>query len=117
MWEDKQNVQGGRWLLQTPKVSRDRNLDSYWLELLLLLVGEGFGEDSDDVCGAVVQVRNKGDKLAIWTRDFQNKDSVVRIGKIFKAALRLPADALIGYQAHRDTSTKTSSTSKNLYTV
>ena len=34
------------------------SLDGYWLELLLLLIGEGFEEPfADDVCGAVVQLR------------------------------------------------------------
>lgn len=34
------------------------SLDGYWLETLLLLIGEGFEEPfADDVCGAVVQLR------------------------------------------------------------
>lgn len=117
MWEDKQNVQGGRWLLQTAKNSRDKLLDTYWLETLLLLVGERFAEDADEVCGAVVQIRNRGDKLAIWTRDFTKKESVLRIGRIFKAALNLPADVVIGYQSHRENASKTSSNCKNIYTL
>ena len=44
---------------------------------LMLLIGEGFADSSDQVCGAVVQVRNRGDKLAIWTAD-QNRESDVR---------------------------------------
>ena len=117
MWEDKQNVQGGRWLVQLSKNHREKSLDTYWLETLLLLVGEACGDDSDDVCGAVVQIRQRGDKLAIWTRDFTKKESVMRIGHMFKASLRLPDDVQLGYQSHRDTATKTSSTSKNLYTI
>ena len=47
---------------------------------LLCLIGEGFGEDSDYVNGGVVQVRNKGDKAAIWTSDYKNKTSIMNIG-------------------------------------
>ena len=117
MWEDKQNVQGGRWLLQTNKAVRDKFLDSFWLEILLLLVGEGFGDDSDDVCGAVVQLRGKGDKLAIWTRDCTKKESILRIGRIMRSTLNMPSDFSIGYQSHRETSMRTGSVSKNMYTL
>ena len=33
----------------------------------MCLVGEVFEESSDEVCGAFVQIRSKGDKIAIWT--------------------------------------------------
>lgn len=47
---------------------------------LLCLIGEAFDEQSDDICGAVVNIRNKGDKLGIWTRDFNRQDSILKIG-------------------------------------
>ncbi|KAG2466846.1 TSN5 protein, partial [Polypterus senegalus] len=39
-----------------------------------------FDDYSDDVCGAVVNIRTKGDKIAIWTKDYENKDAVTHIG-------------------------------------
>lgn len=47
---------------------------------LLCLVGESFDEASEDVCGAVVNVRPKGDKIAIWTSTCQNRDAIMTIG-------------------------------------
>lgn len=47
---------------------------------LLCLVGEAFDDYSDDVCGAVVNVRAKGDKIAIWTANYENRDAVTHIG-------------------------------------
>lgn len=47
---------------------------------LLCLVGEAFDDYSDDVCGAVVNVRGKGDKIAIWTANYENRDAVTHIG-------------------------------------
>lgn len=113
MWEDKANIKGGRWLLQTTKMQRGEHLDSYWLEVLLLLIGEAFGEDSDYICGAVVQIRNKGDKLAIWTRD-TNRDVVGRIGAKFRQVLQLPPSITVSFHAHQDTMSKAGSASKGL---
>lgn len=47
---------------------------------LLCLVGEAFDDYSDDVCGAVVNIRTKGDKIAVWTSDDGNREAVTHIG-------------------------------------
>lgn len=47
---------------------------------LLCLIGEAFDDYSDDVCGAVVNIRTKGDKIAVWTTDYENRDAVTHIG-------------------------------------
>ncbi|KAM6922767.1 eukaryotic translation initiation factor 4E family member 1c isoform 1-T1 [Lycodopsis pacificus] len=84
---------------------------------LLCLVGESFDEASEDVCGAVVNVRPKGDKIAIWTSQCQNRDAIMTIGQNYKERLSIPLKALIGYQSHDDTSSKSGSTTKNMYSV
>ena len=47
---------------------------------LLCLIGEAFGDHSDQVNGAVVQIRNKGDKLAIWTSNASDQEATLTIG-------------------------------------
>ena len=47
---------------------------------LMCLIGEGFDLSSDEVCGAVVQNRSKGDKIAIWTGDSTRSDDIMHIG-------------------------------------
>ncbi|XP_073775665.1 eukaryotic translation initiation factor 4E family member 1c isoform X2 [Danio rerio] len=84
---------------------------------LLCLIGESFDEASEDVCGAVVNVRPKGDKIAIWTGNCQNRDAIMTIGQQYKERLSLPSKTLIGYQSHDDTSSKSGSTTKNMYSV
>lgn len=126
---------------------------------LLCLVGESFDEASEDVCGAVVNVRPKGDKIAIWTSNCQNRDAIMTIGyvckvtlltgkevmessspldgdiklsigftqystpifsfhrQLYKDRLNIPIKAMIGYQSHDDTSSKSGSTTKNMYSV
>lgn len=107
MWEDERNRRGGRWLITLSKQQRKSDLDHFWLETvssgllflrikkktfvnlnlrnsvllqLLCLVGEAFDDFSDDVCGAVINVRAKGDKIAIWTTNYENKEAVTHVG-------------------------------------
>ncbi|XP_011491496.1 eukaryotic translation initiation factor 4E isoform X2 [Oryzias latipes] len=84
---------------------------------LLCLVGESFDDASEEVCGAVVNVRHKGDKISIWTGNCQNKEAIMTIGQLYKERLNLPMKAIIGYQSHDDTSSKSGSTTKNMYSV
>uniref|UniRef100_A0A2K5C0Z7 Uncharacterized protein n=1 Tax=Aotus nancymaae TaxID=37293 RepID=A0A2K5C0Z7_AOTNA len=86
MWEDEKNKQGGRYLITLNKQQRQSDLDCFWLETLLCLIGDY----SDDVCGAVVNVRAKGDKMD-------------------------PPKIVIGYQSHADIASKSSSTAKNRF--
>lgn len=92
MWEDPANVEGGRWLVQVPilypssspplpspfpspsgrrrglQVERQRRnevLDQYWLELIMAMIGEQFEDLGEEICGAVVNIRNKGDKVSL----------------------------------------------------
>nr|XP_061794182.1 eukaryotic translation initiation factor 4E-like isoform X1 [Nerophis lumbriciformis] len=117
MWEDTRNKLGGRWLMTLNRVQRHNDLDRYWMETLLCLVGESFDEASDDVCGAVVNVRHKADKIAIWTSNCQNRDAIMTIGQTYKDILSIPSKAMLGYQSHDDTSSKSGSTTKNMYSV
>ncbi|XP_019901221.1 eukaryotic translation initiation factor 4E-1A isoform X2 [Esox lucius] len=117
MWEDERNKRGGRWLITLSKQQRRADLDRFWLETLLCLVGEAFDDHSDDVCGAVVNIRTKGDKLAIWTTDYDNKEAITHIGRGWKERLGVAPKLLIGYQSHADTATKSGSTTKNKFVV
>lgn len=61
MWEDEANIKGGRWLVTVSK-SAKAELDQIWLDILLLMVGQNF-EYSDEICGAVINIRNKSNKI------------------------------------------------------
>lgn len=64
IWEDEVNRKGGKWVVRMKKGVADR----YWEDLLLSLVGDQFGDANEDVCGAVLSMRNGEDILSIWTR-------------------------------------------------
>jgi len=120
MWEDPKNRQGGRWLISLDRADKARRgvqLDGYWLDVMLLMIGEGFGESGDTVCGAVVNIRNKGDKIAIWTGDAKRAEEVCKIGQRLKDVLQMNPKLTIGYQAHSDTMNKSGSIAKNRYVV
>ncbi|CAG0893096.1 unnamed protein product [Darwinula stevensoni] len=80
MWEDDRNKKGGRWLLNLNKSQRFADLDNLWLEVLLCLIGEAFEDESEEMCGAVVNIRNKGDKIGVWTATSEKPESVMKIG-------------------------------------
>lgn len=115
-WEDLQNREGGRWLLTTDKKKRAQDLDRIWLETLLCLIGEAFDEASEDVCGAWVQIRQKADKVSIWTTDSAKKNRVMEIGKKFQNRIKLAPNSLF-YQKHTDTASKTGSSKSAMYSI
>jgi len=112
-WEDAKNRDGGRWLLTTDKKKRAADLDRIWLETLLCLIGEAFDDASEDICGAWVQIRQKNDKVAIWTGDASNKERVMSIGRKFQNRLNIAPDSLF-YQKHTDSANKQGSVSKGM---
>uniref|UniRef100_A0A182R162 eIF-4F 25 kDa subunit n=1 Tax=Anopheles farauti TaxID=69004 RepID=A0A182R162_9DIPT len=110
MWEDEANKSGGRWTVNVTK-----NLsDKYWLDTVLCLIGEAF-EHSDQICGAIVNVRPRNDKISIWTTNSQNRDAVMDIGRTYKERLGLRSQ--IFFQNHKDTMIKSGSTTKSTYSV
>ena len=42
-WEDKANVQGGRWMIYFDKNQRRGMLDDRWMEALLMVLGDHLG--------------------------------------------------------------------------
>jgi len=101
-WEDKRNAPGGRWMINVDKRQRADCLDTYWLEILFFLIGEHADEHAHQVNGAVVNVRAKGDKLAVWLADAGQPDGILRIGKMIKERLGIDPDQTIGFNIHNE---------------
>ncbi len=51
---------------------------------LLCLIGEAFDDVSEYVCGAVVNIRHKGDKLGLWTGDAEKPEATMKIGCVLQ---------------------------------
>ena len=64
---------------------------------LLACIGEQFTE-GDEICGVVVNMRAKQDKICLWTKSAANEAAQVNVGKQFKSFLEY--DQKIGFLSH-----------------
>ncbi|KAL7925501.1 translation initiation factor eIF 4e-like domain-containing protein [Trichoderma austrokoningii] len=94
IWEDEVNRKGGKWVVRLKKGVADR----YWEDLLLSLVGDQFGDAGEDVCGAVLSMRNGEDILSIWTRTDGGR--VLKIRETMKQVLNFPANTRLEFKSH-----------------
>ncbi|CAN8290825.1 unnamed protein product [Cochlearia groenlandica] len=108
-WEDPVCVNGGKWTMMFPKAK----LESNWLNTLLALVGEQF-EQGDEICGAVLNFRTRGDKVSIWTKNAANEEAQLSIGKQWKELLGY--NETMGFIVHEDAKTLDRD-AKHRYTV
>jgi translation initiation factor 4E len=99
-WEDPSCEGGGKWGVALPKGAAAA-LDAHWLHAALACVGEQF-PDGDEVCGVVVNVRPKQNRIALWTRTASNEAAQVSIGRQLKETFGLPESAKIGFLSHAD---------------
>uniref|UniRef100_A0A914CED3 EIF-4F 25 kDa subunit n=1 Tax=Acrobeloides nanus TaxID=290746 RepID=A0A914CED3_9BILA len=115
MWEVPLNREGGRLVIVLERKNSDL-LDVMWLDLLLALIGEQFGKDTESICGAVCNIRNKGSKISLWTTNSSDDDTNKRIGEVMKAQIVMPRCTpgskpfvQIRYEDHKAVQQKTSS--------
>ncbi|KAG2537638.1 hypothetical protein PVAP13_9NG307300 [Panicum virgatum] len=80
-WYDIQSKPkpGAAWGTSLKKAT----FETMWLETLMALIGEQFDE-TEDICGIVASARQRGDKLALWTKTASNEAVQVNIGKKWK---------------------------------
>lgn len=76
IWEDEENRRGGKWIVRLKKGVADR----YWENLMLALIGDQFGEAGEEICGAVLSVRNGEDIISIWCAN--NEGKVLKIRQV-----------------------------------
>ncbi|OIW14042.1 hypothetical protein TanjilG_11387 [Lupinus angustifolius] len=94
-WEDPICANGGKWSVS---FSRGKS-DISWLYTLLAMIGEQF-DHGDEICGAVVNVRGKQDKISIWTKNASNEAAQMSIGKQWKEFLDY--NESLGFIFHED---------------
>ncbi|CAI9118075.1 OLC1v1019592C3 [Oldenlandia corymbosa var. corymbosa] len=70
-WEDPECAGGGKWTITSNSNKKD-GLEKMWLETLMALIGEQFDE-ADEICGVVASVRQRQDKLSLWTKTAANE--------------------------------------------
>ncbi|XP_034118728.1 eukaryotic translation initiation factor 4E1 [Drosophila albomicans] len=114
MWEDEANVKGGRWVITLNKTNKN-DLDNFWLDTMLVLIGESC-DYSAELCGAVVNIRKKNNKISIWTANGNNEEAALEIGGKLRDGLRMESAYVLQYQLHEDTMSQQGSLIKTIYT-
>ncbi|XP_001983586.2 eukaryotic translation initiation factor 4E1 [Drosophila grimshawi] len=112
MWEDVKNRKGGRWIFFLNRESKEL-VDNMWHDLLLCTLGESF-EYPFQICGVVVNVRNKAAKISLWTKDSLNQHAILAIGRKIKEVLQL-CEGQLQYQVHSDAMIHTGPNCNALY--
>jgi translation initiation factor 4E len=105
---------GGKWTAMLAK-GNNQLLDANWLHSVLACIGEQF-PDGDEVCGVVVNVRPKNNRISVWTRTASNEAAQVAIGKQLKEIFGMPETARLGFLAHSDAK-RDDRKAKDRYTV
>ncbi|XP_010272662.1 PREDICTED: eukaryotic translation initiation factor 4E-1-like [Nelumbo nucifera] len=108
-WEDPVCANGGKWTISSPR----GRADTWWLYTLLTMIGEQF-EHGEEICGAVINVRGKQEKISLWTKNASNETAQVSIGKQWKEFLDY--NDSIGFIFHDDAK-KFDRLAKNRYSV
>ncbi|KAI9178963.1 hypothetical protein H9P43_005625 [Blastocladiella emersonii ATCC 22665] len=95
MWEDKENIHGGKWMIRLRKGLSQR----FWEDLILGVIGEQF---TDPINGIVLSIRGSEDILSVWTAHAGDGAEVLRIRDAIKALLQLPETAVLEYKQHNE---------------
>ncbi|ORZ20600.1 translation initiation factor eIF 4e-like domain-containing protein [Absidia repens] len=95
MWEDAANIQGGKWIVRVKKGLASR----YWENLVLAIIGDQF-DVQDEICGAVLSIRNSEDIISIWNKTSSNGRINLKIRDTVKKVLNLPQDTTMEYKSH-----------------
>ena len=69
------------------------------------------------VNGAVVNVRQRTDKIAVWLADASHHESILRIGKMLKQRLGLDPNITIGFNVHHEEKNKPAAVIKQKFYV
>ena len=114
MWEDPMNRAGGRWTIAQNKELRYNRLGEQWKEIMMFLIGEFYEREAELINGAVVSVRNKGDRISVWLKNNRPVDLVRNVGELFKRGVNGP-DGAFSYEAHDENMYRKSSTVRTMF--
>ncbi|TIB87599.1 translation initiation factor eIF4e [Wallemia mellicola] len=65
VWEDPENIKGGKWILRLKKGI----VDQLWEDLVLAIIGGSIAGGTDDICGAVVSIRAAEDIISFLNHE------------------------------------------------
>lgn len=100
-WEDAKNRKGGKWVVTIEKQHmKEVNVQTIWEEALLSLVGCQY-EDTEDINGIVLSLRERFYRFSLWVRKEETaKELIKRIGTTFRSVCKIPLSIQVVYQLH-----------------
>jgi len=97
IWEHERNINGGKWVITRATDSSVENNIKDWLSLVLSMIAGGLGSE-EDICGAVLSIRNWGISITVWNRDSTNMEQIREVSDKLRILLNLDR---IYYQPHQ----------------
>mmetsp|Transcript_26714 Transcript_26714/g.63122 ORF Transcript_26714/g.63122 Transcript_26714/m.63122 type:complete len:190 (-) Transcript_26714:1724-2293(-) len=87
-WEDFQNQDGGKWILELPKLEFSK-LEKIWKKSILLVVGTELNKkESELINGIVISARKEHHRISIWTKYSSYKELQLSIGEKWKKIIQ-----------------------------
>ncbi|XP_018009581.1 eukaryotic translation initiation factor 4E isoform X2 [Hyalella azteca] len=100
-WDGSGNAGGGRWTLKTSWHQRFTHLDNYWLELIMMMVGEDEEECvNNNITGAIITRRMKQDLVSLWCAPTKKFEVTLKVGKVMKRCMGIPSSTTIEFRMH-----------------
>ncbi|OZJ05458.1 hypothetical protein BZG36_01644 [Bifiguratus adelaidae] len=104
-WEDPENTNGGKWVIQFPRGKTGEEINNIWLYTVLACIGEAFPYE-DEICGAVVSVRKIFYRISLWTKTCDDREKCEAVGRQLKQALGIPPHLNLEFTPHSDAAVK-----------
>ena len=96
MWEDNNNIGGGRFILKVKKQYGNK----FWEDLILAFIGEQF-DANEMICGLNASVKDKEVILSMWVKKMEENDEKKEIlKKSLRKVLGLSEKVDIEYREH-----------------
>jgi translation initiation factor 4E len=84
LWEDKVNLEGGKWVLRLKKGMASR----CWESVLLALIGDHF-HLGEEICGLYVSTKYAEDVISVWNKNASDRQTTLRIRDVLKKILQV----------------------------
>jgi len=86
-WEDKNNFEGGKWILVLQKQNLNK-ADKIWFLTLSSVLGGSFKNNlKRAITGIVGTIKKNQLRVAIWTKKSKNEKLQINIGKVWKKVI------------------------------
>jgi translation initiation factor 4E len=99
LWDDAENLDGGKWMVKCKKEFSSR----LWEDLVLAFVGDMFGL-GDEITGVVISMREEMpyDILNVWNKNASSQESRHAVRDAFVRVLKLQPGTILEYKIHNE---------------